>query len=473
MNVSSSYVVVARLFITLSFVAACSRERPDSGEKAKPDDAPLPTNRVAVPAAVRENLGIRFIRVERRDVAQTLRTPGRFELLPEARRPYPARLPGRVEVLVAENQRVESGTPLFSIESAQWRDLQHEIAQAQAEIRTAEAVTRSFGPLREAHAEHERALAETEKLWRDRVEQLEKVQATGGGAAEALALARSTLGSTAAEYADVREKDAELDARELRVAAELESARIRFDVLLASASTLLGIERKELETIPDSSTVPTWRAVERVTVRAIGPGVVHAIGTASGSWVESAHTVATVVDSSALRFHAHGLQSDLLRYADRQAASIVPASTGDLTTHPRMNGVLAIGPVADPESRSIDLYCTPSELASWARPGVTGFLEVEVGKSAQELAIPRGAVARDGVTPVIFRRDPRNENQVIRLEADLGVGDGRWIVVKSGITDGDEVVLDGVYQLMLATSGTIAKGGHFHADGTFHASEED
>ena len=34
---------------------------------------------------------------------------------------------------------------------------------------------------------------------------------------------------------------------------------------------------------------------------------------------------------------------------------------------------------------------------------------------------------------------------------------------------GDEVVLSGVYELKLATSGTAQKGGHFHADGSFHA----
>ena len=37
----------------------------------------------------------------------------------------------------------------------------------------------------------------------------------------------------------------------------------------------------------------------------------------------------------------------------------------------------------------------------------------------------------------------------------------------------DEVVLDRAYELKLATamSGTIQKGGHFHADGTFHAED--
>ena len=57
------------------------------------------------------------------------------------------------------------------------------------------------------------------------------------------------------------------------------------------------------------------------------------------------------------------------------------------------------------------------------------------------------------------------------MEADLGLDDGRWVEMKSGLRDGDEVVLAGAYELMLASSGSAAKGGHFHSDGTFHAGE--
>ena len=61
---------------------------------------------------------------------------------------------------------------------------------------------------------------------------------------------------------------------------------------------------------------------------------------------------------------------------------------------------------------------------------------------------------------------------VIRCDADLGVDDGRFVEVKSGLADGDEIVVDGAYELVLATSGSQQKGGHFHADGTFHSEED-
>ena len=66
----------------------------------------------------------------------------------------------------------------------------------------------------------------------------------------------------------------------------------------------------------------------------------------------------------------------------------------------------------------------------------------------------------------------KSPDVAIRTDADTGLSDGRWVTVLSGIREGDEVVVDGVYQLLLATAGNAAKGGHFHADGTFHDGED-
>ena len=72
----------------------------------------------------------------------------------------------------------------------------------------------------------------------------------------------------------------------------------------------------------------------------------------------------------------------------------------------------------------------------------------------------------------LWWRDPANPDRAIRLDADLGPSDGQWISILSGVREGDEVVVAGSHQLMLATSGTVAKGGHFHPDGTFHEGED-
>ena len=118
------------------------------------------------------------------------------------------------------------------------------------------------------------------------------------------------------------------------------------------------------------------------------------------------------------------------------------------------------------------MYVTPDELTSWARPGVSAQLEIVTDSThSPELAIPLAAVQQDGLTPIIFRRNPSNPNEAIYMEADLGLNDGRWVAILSGLADGDEIVLDGGFQLMLEISGSIQQGGHFHSDGTFHEGE--
>lgn len=446
-------------------------EQPGQTEHAAGEET-APTNRIEVPAAVRQNLGITFAAVERRAVARTIRAPGRFELLPSARREYHTPLGGRVELLVEQFEHVEEGTPLYRLDSPGWRELQLEIAEAEAAVRRAEAERESSGPLLEAHARHSESLEASVELWSARVAQLDEIREAGGGRASDWAQAQASLTEARAELADVLEQTAELDARRAQVEAELAAARARMELLLASAATLLGVGRDELTTATAGE--PLWRTASVVEIRAAAPGIVEELGATNGGWVEEKGAVLVTVQPSMVRFRARGLQSDLLRVRDGLPARVAPPPGGSLGPAEVMRGTLAIGLSADPDERTVDLLVTPREVAEWARAGVSGFLEVDAeGTGGEELAIPLRAVIRDGLTPVIFRRDPKDPDRVIRLEADLGIDDGRWVVVKSGVREGDEVVLDGVYQLMLATSGTAQRGGHFHSDGTFHEGEDE
>jgi multidrug efflux pump subunit AcrA (membrane-fusion protein) len=138
-----------------------------------------------------------------------------------------------------------------------------------------------------------------------------------------------------------------------------------------------------------------------------------------------------------------------------------------------IDGPLLLGVQADPAQRTIDLFLQPDVLPDWARPGIAAFLEVETASSGDDqLAIPLAAVLQDGLQRVFFRRDDKDPDQVVRVEADLGVDDGRWVEVKSGLTDGDAVVLAGAYELVLAGADSSRRGGHFHADGTFHGDDD-
>lgn len=440
----------------LALAVGCSRPATEEGAApAKTAEKPAaPTNRVDIPLAVRRNLGITFAKVEPRAVASTLRVPGAFEALPDAHRELRAVLAGTVEFAVRQFERVEAGALLSTLDAPAWRELHEEIAATEAKVA-------SMTPLREAHAVHEAALEEKVRLWEARLVQLEEIRAAGGASATQITEARAELIGTRAELADVMEKDATLEATQRESEAHLRALRER---RLATARAC-GLA---------ADFVP--RADGRLEVRASHAGVVEEFGAQPGALVPEGGMLLTLFDPSRVRFRARALQSDIARLKEGLPVQIVPPAGGDATRASPLGAMLRLGLSADPVARSIDLFAEPAPeaivAAGWAREGVGGSLEILLEGGRAELAIPAAAIVRDGGRPMIFRRDPANPDKVIRMEADLGVSDGRWVAIQSGVKQGDEIVVGGNYQLMLASGGSAPKGGHFHSDGTFHEGED-
>jgi multidrug resistance efflux pump len=442
--------------LTAVILPACTREDPSA--TAKPYDAkvseeakPAITNRVDIPASVRQNLGMTFAKVEPRPVASTLRLPGAFELPPTAMREYRAPLAGRVELKVSESGVVNVGDTLYELDAPDWRTLAEEIAATEAKVA-------SMGPLREAHRVHEASLGRKVELWKARLVQLEEIRAAGGGNAREMNEAQATLVATEAELADVMEKDAALDAEQKMAEAMLRGLRARREAIARAAGGELS-------------------AAGTLVVRAVEPAVVASIHAPNGALVEQGADVVETVRGDAIRFRARALQSDLLRIQDGAKVRVVAATGldrgGSVTP---LDGTLRIAPIADASSRTAEILVEldPAQVANatWDRAGVAASVEITLAGGTNELAIPTAAVVRDGTALVIFRRDPANPDKVIRMDADLGVSDGRWTVIQSGVKAGDEIVVGGNYQLMLATSGSAPKGGHFHSDGTYHEGED-
>jgi hypothetical protein len=480
MNTMTRPTATLATFIFASvLLTGCSDDAPAERTQTHAEASPaLPSNRIAIPPAVRSNLGITFAPAERRHIEETLRAPGRFEYLPTATRQYRTMLPGRIEILVNQFEHVERGTPLYTLDSPKWRTIQQSIAESEAEIAKLQTTIDAFEPLHQAHEAQEKSLREGISVWTERVERLEALRDAGGGRMSELTTARSSRATAEAQLARFQEQTTEHHAKHAQAVTEKESAQTMLMLSIDAAAALVDVDREHLlePASKNKNAEPLWRTITSIEVRAREPGVVESIGLTNGAWADERATVVTVVQPDKLRFHASGLQSDLGVLRDGLTVTIVPPTpTAGGTAIPMqqvMNGTLSLGLAGDSSDRTVDLYVTPEHLASWARPGVTAQLEIVTDATrSPDLAIPLAAVQRDGLTPVIFRRDPNNPSEAIRMEADLGVDDGRWVAILSGLRNGDEVILDGGFQLMLATSGTIQKGGHFHSDGTFHDGE--
>lgn len=411
-----------------------------------------PTNRVDIPATVRSNLGITFAKVERRSIANTIRVPGAFELQPLARHEYRLMLPGRIEFLVDQFDEVKPGTPIYRFRSPSWPQLQQEIVAAEQLIATARAQIEVA----------EAGLAETRTKY-------QAVEAR----IKALAEADFKRADLAAQVAELRANIPKQEA-ELQVArTTLTNAEQAYSLAIHRASAAVGLKPDDLlnRVTADDRAVPRYQTIDWIEVSATEPGMVESLAVTDGTFVEATTLLLTTVDPTKVRFRALGLQSDLPKFRSGQKVRIVLPRANGADVNQFMDAELTIGLSADPNQRTVTLFATPTEQQAWTRPGVSAFMEIAAESTGGGvLAIPRSAVVKDGITHVFFRRDPGDPNKAIRIEADLGVDDGRWIEIKSGLGPNDEVVLNGAYELKLATamSGSTQKGGHFHADGSFH-----
>ena len=476
----------------------CSKEKAAAGAGAQPAAAPpAMTNRIDIPLAVRTNLGITFSKVESRKVAATRRYPGRFELPPQARRQYHAMLPGRIELVAAQYQQVQAGDVLFRLDSPQWRELQEKLAGDVVTMQSAVKRLEASSERGKAITEHEKGIAQITAVWKQRLEEVTKLMEAGGGGAAELAEARSKLADALVENAKVREEVAELNESRTQLESELsryrqtmpllyaqamgqavkDNAAPPFDVTMARVASLTGYTVEELmKPIPGAAGEPPlskWRTIDRIEIRATHAGVVESIPLSSGAWAETGALVLAVIDPSEVRFRAISPQSDLPLLGASLNGKILSPRTDASKPGDALPVTIRLGLEANADQRTLEVIATPAggNPPVWARVGVSSQLEVVIDGSAKDdLAIPSAAVIQDGLDFVFFRRDPRDPDKVIRMVGDLGLSDGEWVVVASGVREGDEIVMQGVYELKLASSNSgQAKGGHFHADGTWHA----
>jgi multidrug efflux pump subunit AcrA (membrane-fusion protein) len=360
-----------------------------------------------------------------------------------------------VELLVDQYQAVEAGDVLYRVRSPQWTELQLAIAAAEQEIASAEAEAAL------ARARLAEARRRTEIL-RSRLETL--------SAAE---FRRADLeGEAAVLEAGIETHRAEVQVAESRVDT---ARRARIAALARAAAVSEILPEPPLTSLqPDGRSTPAYQ--EWIVVQAVDQGIVERLALSDGAFAEPTAFVLSTIDPRRVRFRATSLQSDLSRLGgarlEETPARIVSPRGLSAPGGEAVTATMMLGFEAQPDQRTIAVLARPSDPRPWIRPGISAYLEVEVAATAgPALAIPRSAVVQDGLTHIFFRRDPRDPNKAIRVEADMGPSDGQWVVINSGLMHNDEVVLDGVYELKLAAdrSGMNQRGGHFHADGTWHS----
>ena len=109
-----------------------------------------------------------------------------------------------------------------------------------------------------------------------------------------------------------------------------------------------------------------------------------------------------------------------------------------------------------------------------ARAGERVTVECVVDETEKPVtAVPSACLVKIGLQPTVFVKDEHDPDRFVACSVTPGLVGGGWTAV-TGLPDDDdiEIVREGVYELKLALAASAKPAGHFHADGTFHESDD-
>ncbi len=493
--------------LAIGVLAACGGDEPRRTEQ---NSAAAPaTNRIDLPLSVRQNLGITWAEARQGHLERVVALPGEVVARPDRTWEFHAPLAGTVTSLARPWQAVEAGTVVARIASPALAELQSaillareravetslELARVRAEVEPERALrdarTRAAQRAKEALGRQEelrsqaadlaaaaaRRLAEVEGLRKS-----DAVSAAGLLVARREALEAARVGTeTEKAFRDLLIESSELALAAASSAARTAESQRRIDLLttklaateaafdqqLLSLAALIGMSAEELNEEVDGT--PRWARLRELDLRAPARGVAVEVQASAGAWVERDARLVRIIDPTQLMFRAHLPEADAARIPDGAAIRVtVPGVEGRFEA-----GAVAIRPLAEGATRSLLLEGYLDNAQGLLRGGNSATALVVLGEAAsEEVLIPTACVVRDGLESIVFVRDPANEDRVVRTIVTLGRESGGEVEVIAGVGVGDRLVRDGVHQLRETGLGQTAAGGHFHADGTWHAGDE-
>ncbi len=200
-----------------------------------------------------------------------------------------------------------------------------------------------------------------------------------------------------------------------------------------------------------------------VSVRAAADGVVETLAAQDGAWVETGTAVVGLVRPEALRVKALVAASDAARLADSFAVEVRG-----------VRGRLRIG-VGGGETGLVPVYALFEGTApKAARAGERVTVDCVVDETEKPVkAVPSACLVKIGLQPTVFVKDEHDPDRFVACPVTPGLVGGGWTAV-TGLPDDDdiEIVREGAYELKLALATSAKPAGHFHADGTFHESDD-
>ncbi len=265
-----------------------------------------------------------------------------------------------------------------------------------------------------------------------------------------------------------------LRAKDLGTVADLEAARRDVEIALRetegskSLMESFALSRERLDALQArTAAARAERASSEGALHAlIAPisGEIIAAEHVEGEHVEAQGTVYRVLDLGRMWIATHISEFDLASIGESPGAlmqlAAYPGRSFDVMGE--MGGrIVSIGLVVDPETRTLPLRYEVANPDRLLRAGMFADVFLETQRAIDAVALPRQAIVMDGGQAVAFVLVHGELFQKRVLE--LGIRDGRFVEVLSGVEAGERVVSSGAYLVKLASASPAAFGeGHAH-----------
>jgi RND family efflux transporter MFP subunit len=205
-------------------------------------------------------------------------------------------------------------------------------------------------------------------------------------------------------------------------------------------------------------------ALPRLALVAPIGGVVTEVNAVPGEHVGVERHVLALLDPGVVHVDVRIPEIDLGRLADPIAASLsFPGSDEpSIEVTGAGGGRLAWRDVAiDEATRTLTLHFSLPDPRGRLRIGQALVAHLTTGAASEALAVPEGAIVDEDARPVAFVQ--RGGETFEKRDLELGMRDRGFVEVRSGLAEGERVVVDGAYAVRLASvSTTIPAHGHQH-----------
>ncbi|MCK5057990.1 MAG: efflux RND transporter periplasmic adaptor subunit [Candidatus Aminicenantes bacterium] len=256
------------------------------------------------------------------------------------------------------------------------------------------------------------------------------------------------------------DREERLFKKDIGAKKEFLEAKANYEIARANLNAaekklyVLGFSKKQIEKISVTKNVNP-----NVTLSAPISGRVVRNNALLGAVIDSAAEIMTIIDPTDLWIDAEIFEKDLSKVKlDQEVDITVPAYPGETFS----GKIHYIGDIVNPETRTITVRTKVVNRDFRLKPGMFADIKLLINHKEDAVIVPKQAVLDDGELKILFVMDVDEPDHFVCRVVEVGVEYNGDIEILRGLAIGEQVVIEGNYQLKSRLHEETLKGAHVH-----------